>query len=257
MRRMLAIAGNTIREARRHKVFYSIFFFALVIILNSFLFSGLTIHFFDRILRNVGTGAIGFFGILLAIFLGVGMVSREVDRKTVYTVVTKPIRRAEFILGKFLGLMGVLAVSLGVMLVCFIGVLLVFSKEPVPFGSLMWHFVLVQVQLAIVVGFAILMSTFSSSVMAAFSTVALYLIGLLSSDLHFFGQRSESALVQGLSTGLYYGLPNLARFNVSHQVTYGLPIDAGTAGLSILYGLLYAGAFLTMSVVIFNRRDFK
>jgi ABC-type transport system involved in multi-copper enzyme maturation permease subunit len=254
---ILAIAANTIREARRHKVFYSILFFALAIILCSFLFGGLTIHFIDRILRNVGAGAIGLFGVLLAIFLGVGMVSREVDRKTVYTVVTKPIHRSQFILGKFVGLMGILGISLGVMVLCLLGVLAVFSLEPVPVGTLLWHFVLTQVMLGILVSFAILLSTFTSSALAAFSTVGIYVVGVLSSDLHFFGQRSESGLVQALARGLYYGLPNLQRFNVTHQVTYLLDVDPATASLSILYGLAYCVAFLGLAMAVFGRRDFK
>jgi ABC-type transport system involved in multi-copper enzyme maturation permease subunit len=253
----LAIAGNTIREARRHKIFYSIFFFALIIILNSFLFTHLTIATYDRILRDVGTTAIDFFGVLLAIFLGVGMVSREVDRRTVYTVVTKPIRRADFIIGKYLGLSGVLLVTLGLMFVCFLGVVAMISQEQVNLGTLLWYFGLRLVELSILVSFAILMSTFTTSALSAFFTVGFFIIGRLSSDLHFFGSRSDSAVVRVISEGLYYALPNLERFNVSRQITYNEVVDAGTSLLSVGYGLLYTAAFLIFAMVVFERRDFR
>ena len=253
----LPIAGNTIREASRNKIFYSIFFFALLIILTSFLFTDLTIAAFDRVLRDVGTAAIDFFGALLAIFLGVGLVSREVDKKTVYTVVTKPIRRADFIFGKFLGLSGVLLASLGVMFVSFVGVLYVWSMDRPVLEPLLWYFVLTLVELAVVVAFAILMSTFTSTTLSAFVTVGLYIIGHLTPDLYFFGQRSDSASVKWLTKALYYVLPNLERFSVSRQVTHNLAVDPGTAGLTILYGLFFVAAFLVAAVVVFERRDFK
>ena len=253
----LAIAGNTIKEATRNKVFYSIFFFALLIILNSFIFTELTIAVFDRIVRDAATGAIDFFGALLAIFLGIGLVSREVDRKTIYTVVTKPIRRSEFILGKFLGLAGVLVATLGAMYVSFLVVHYLFLVEDPPLQPLLWYFALTLMELGVVVAFAMLFSTFSSSLLSAFFTVGMYVIGHLSGDLYFFGQRSESAVARWVSAGLYYLLPNLSRFSVAEEVTYGRPVDSGAAALALLYGLLWIAAFLTGAVLVFERRDFK
>ena len=258
MLKVLAIAGNTMREARRHRIFYSILFFALLIILNSFLFTELTIATYDRILRDVGTSAIDFFGVLLAIFLGVGMVSREVDRRTVYTVVTKPIRRAHFILGKFVGLTGVLVVTLALMFACFVAVVVLTPGFDAPnYATLGWFLVLRVVELSILVAFAILMSTFTTSALAAFFTIGIYLIGHLSSDLYFFGSRSESAMVKWISSALYYVLPNLGRFNVSQHIAYNTPVAASFAGASILYGFLYVAVFLIAAVVVFERRDFK
>ncbi|RMG15615.1 MAG: ABC transporter permease [Deltaproteobacteria bacterium] len=254
---VLAIAGNTVKEATRNKVFYSIFFFALLIILNSFVFTELTIAVFDRILRDVATGAIDFFGALMAIFLGIGLVSREVDRKTIYTVITKPIRRSEFILGKFAGLGTVLVATLGAMYLSFLVVVFVFSVDPPPLSPLVWYFVLTLVELGVVVAFAIFVSTFSSSMLSAFFTVGMYVIGHLSGDLYFFGQRSESAAARWLSTALYYVLPNLSRFSVAEEVTYGRPVDGTGAALAILYGLLWMAAFLAAAILVFDRRDFK
>lgn len=258
MLKTAAIASNTIREARRHRIFYSILFFALAIILNSFLFSHLTVATYDRILRDIGTAAIDLFGVLLAIFLGVGMVSREVDRRTVYTVVTKPIRRADFILGKFLGLTCVLALTLGLMFLCFLGVAAAMSTFAAPnYGTLVWYLVLRLVELTVLVAFAILMSTFSSSAIAAFATVGLYLIGHFTDDLYFFGSRAESALARAIARGIYWVLPNLSRFSVSEQIAYNTPVGAAWAGTSIMYGFLYVAAFLVVAVVVFERRDFK
>ena len=254
----LAIAANTFREARRHRVFYVIFFFALIVILNSVLFTNLAVASQDRILRDVGTAAIDFFGVLLAIFLGVGMVSREVDRRTVYTVVTKPIRRADFILGKFFGLNAVLGVTLGVMFVCFVAVLAVTPAfEPPNYATLTWHLVLRLVQLALLVSFAIFMSTFAATPMATFVTIGIFLIGHLSSDLKYWGQKSENPVVDALSTGIYYLFPNLGRFSISEQIAYNMPVDTARALTTILYGVLYTAVFLVAAVMVFNRRDFK
>ena len=253
----LAIASTTFREARRNKVFYSIFFFAVVIILGSFIFTNLTISAFDRVLRDVGTGVIDFFGALLAIFLGIGLVSREVDKKTVYTVVTKPIRRWEFILGKFLGLAGVLLVSLGVMFLSFLVVLYTFSTTRPTLEPLLLYFLLALTQLSVVVAFAILMSTFTGSALAAFATVGLYLIGHFSPDLYYFGLKTKSVAVKWLVSAIYYVVPNLDRFSLAHQITYDQHVKVYAAALTILYGLLYVAAFLLAAVVAFERRDFK
>ena len=253
---ILAIAANTIREGRRQKVFYAILFFAIAMILLGVAFSGMSAEDFDRILRNVGAGAISFFGVLLAIFLGVGMVSREVDRRTVYTVVTKPVPRSAFIVGKFLGLMGILAVTLGIMFLCHIAVLGIFG-DAITFGPLAWHLVLTLVKLGVVVAFAILLSTFTTSALAAFCTVGLYLIGAASSSLYYFGQRSDMALARTLSSAIYYGLPNFERFNVTHAVTYAYSIDGAVIGLALLHGVLFCGAFLVLAALVFERRDLK
>ena len=257
MNAALSIAGTTFREARRNKVFYSIFFFALVIILGSFIFTNLTIAAFDRVLRDVGTGVIDFFGALLAIFLGIGLVSREVDKRTVYTVVTKPIRRWEFIAGKFLGLLEVLFISLGVMFVSFLAVIFIFSRQSPALSPLLWYFALALTQLAVVVAFAILMSTFTSSALSAFATVGFYLIGHFSPDLYYFGQKSHSALTRLFTRIVYYVVPNLDRFNLAHQITYDQHVKVVAASMTLLYGLLYAAAFLLAAVVAFEHRDFK
>ncbi|MFW6369124.1 MAG: ABC transporter permease [Myxococcota bacterium] len=256
MQGVLAIAANTILEGRRQKVFYAIFFFAIAMILFGVAMSGMATIEYDRILRNVGAGAISFFGVLMAIFLGVGMVSREVDRRTVYTVVTKPVPRWAFIAGKFLGLMGILTVTLSIMFLCHLAVLFSFADEMV-LAPLALHLLMTLLMLAIVVAFAILMSTFSSSPMAAFCTVALYLIGTASSSLHFFGQRSDSAFVQSLSTAIYYGLPNMERFNLTEAVTHGTAVEAGMVGLASLHALAFSTAFLAVAILIFERRDLK
>lgn len=258
MTAILAIAGNTMREARRHKIFYSILFFALAIIAFSFVFTNLTVATQDRIMRDVGTGAIDFFGVLLAIFLGVSMINREVDRRTVYTIVTKPIRRADFVIGKFLGLNGVLLVTIGVMFLTLVAVLWAFPAYDEPnVGTLLWFVLLRLAELSILVAFATLTSTFTTSALSAFFTIALYIIGHLSSDLVYFGSKSDSAVVSAVAKGIFYAVPNLSRFSVAEQIAYNLPVDATQALLSIGYALLFSAAFVAFAVLVFERRDFK
>lgn len=252
---ILPIALNTFREARRNRVFYSLLFFAVGLILFSVLFTELTFVSQDRILRDVGFATIDVFGLTIAIFLGIGMVNREIEKRTLYTVISKPVPRWSFVLGKFVGLGLTLLATAGLMLV---GFLLTLWSYRSPIDAVIGQaFLGLMVELAVVTAFAIFCSTWTSSTLSAFLTVSLFAIGHLASDIRFFGQKSESEWVRRGAELLYLVLPDLERFNFKPELAHFQTVGAHDFGRMLLYGALWTGVFLTAAVLLFRRRDFR
>jgi ABC-type transport system involved in multi-copper enzyme maturation permease subunit len=255
LRRILAIGWQTLTEARRNKVFYSIFLFALIVILNSFLFTEVTITTMDRVLKDTGIAAINIFALALTIFTGVGVINREVDRRSIYTIVSKPIARFEFIVGKYVGLLAIMLFTCGTM---FLGLLIVLKGyrteiHPAAFVSFLGIFL----EVAVLGAFAVLCSSFTSSFVSAFLCVAVYISGHLSPELLFFAKKSEDAVVRAFGHAIYYGIPNLERFNYKYHITYDVSVAPEILIRTSLYALAWVAVFITTSVVIFSRRDFR
>jgi ABC-type transport system involved in multi-copper enzyme maturation permease subunit len=245
----------TFLEARRNKVTWSIVFFCLVLVLNSFLMQEVTIAAHDRIMRDVGLAAINLFGLLLAIFLGVSTVTREIERRTVYMILARPISRAQYLVGKLFGVWITIAASLGMMMVAFVLEMVVF-RAPVA-AVLFQAFWLMMMEFLLIASFSILASTFTSSLISAFLSVALFVIGHLASDLHFFGSKSQSPVVRALSAALFYLLPNLEKLNLKTAAALLTPVSAAAIGSATLYALIYVVAFMALSLALFTRKDLK
>ncbi len=253
--RIKAIAGNTFREAVRDKILYSLLFFALVMIASSVLVAELTIGEFLKIVEDVGLGSISIFGMLIAVFVGIQLVTREIDRKTVYTVLSKPVRRWEFIVGKFLGLGLTLLVELGIMTLGLIGLVAVVGGRFAP--ELAGAVGLIYLELLFLTAFSILFSSFSTPALSALFTLSIYVIGHMSNDLYRFGQKAETEWIREGSRVLYYVLPNLEYFNIKNQVVHHVALPPGQVGYAVVYGVVYTALVLFAAVVIFERRDFK
>lgn len=255
MHALLPIALNTLREARRNRVFYAIIFFAVALIASSIFFTDLTFAEYDRILRDTGFATMDLFGVALGIFLGVGMVNREIEKKTIYTVITKPVPRWAFIAGKDLGLMLTLLACMALMLAGFLLTLVSYRSpiEPVLFEA----FYTLLLELAVVTAFAIFCSTWTSSVLSALFAVSFFIIGHLDRDIHTFGARSKSAAIRHLSSWIYTLLPDLERFNLKGAVTYLKPESAGYLLGVTGYAALWTLAFLLAAILVFQVRDFR
>lgn len=251
----LAIAGQTFTEARRNKIFYSIFFFALVIILNSVLFTEVTIVSVDRILKDTGIAAINIFALILTIFTGVGIINREIDRRSIYAILAKPTPRYAFILGKYLGLLSITLATSALMLLGLVAVMISF-KTPVH-DALFAGYLGIVVEAAVIGAFAVLCSSFTSSLISAFFCIALFISGHLSGELLFYLRKLDSEFLRTLGRVLYYLVPNLERFNFKLNVTYDLSVAGSTLLSMTLYGLTYVVAFLVGAVVVFSNRDFR
>ena len=250
-----AIATNTIREAVRNKVLYILLFFALVMIGTSFLLATLSYVERERILQDVGLASIRLFGAAIAIFIGVGLVHREVDRRTIYTILSKPVSRADFVIGKYLGLVATLWMQLLVMSAGFVAVSML-AGAPLDRG----HAValgLTGIELAVLVAIATLFSSFATPFLAACYSVGLYMVGHVTRDLRAIGAVVDSEGVKSLTVWLHRLLPDLESFNWTVEAVHGLPIPGHEVIWSVVMGFGWCTAFLTIAALVFERRDFR
>jgi ABC-type transport system involved in multi-copper enzyme maturation permease subunit len=255
LQRIGVLALNTYREAVRDKLLYNLLLFAAMMIASSILLAQIQIGKDDRIYRDFGLGSIAFFGALIAIFVGINLVYREISTKTVYTMLSKPVRRWEFLLGKYLGLLTLLAVEVAIMSLCFLGVLVWKGSE---FSTgLMWAIAMIYLELALVTAVAIFFSTFTSPYLAAMFTVALWIIGHLLADLRAFGRKSDILGLKELLEALYWSLPNLQRLDFKADASANNPIEMARVAMASLYAVLYSLGLMIGSVVLFQRRDFR
>jgi ABC-type transport system involved in multi-copper enzyme maturation permease subunit len=252
--RILSISLNSFRENLREKLLYNLLFFALLMIGSSIFLSRLTIGDYPRLIIDLGLASIDLIGVLIAIFVGIGLVSKEIDRKTIYTIVSKPIPRYAFLLGKYLGLIITLLANTAVMV---IGLLVVLYVMEVPITGLLYQSIaLIFLELMVITAVALLFSTFTSSTLSAIFTLAIYVIGHLSGDLKGFGQKLDE-VSQIVINAVYYLLPNLERFNLKGHVIHKIDFGAADMALTLAYGLTYAAFLLLLASVIFQRRDFQ
>jgi ABC-type transport system involved in multi-copper enzyme maturation permease subunit len=250
---ILTIARNTFKEVLRDKVFYNLFVFALLMIGSALLLGTLTIGEQSKIIKDIGLASIDLFGVLIAIFVGVGLISKEIEKRTIYTIIAKPVHRYQFLLGRFAGLVFTMWVNTAVMLVAFCVILVVGGTSPD--SGLMKAVGLMTVAQLIVLSAAIFFSTFTTPTLSGIFTLALYVIGELTPDLKTLSEKL-SGVSRGLLSGSYYLLPNLALFNVKGEAVHGVPITAGYMLTAIGYGVSYAAVVLLLSCFVFQRRDF-
>lgn len=253
--RLYAIAANTMREAIRNRVLYTLLFFAILLIGAGVLLSTLSYVEQERILQTLGLSAIRIFGVAIAIFVGVGLIHKEVDRRTIYTILSKPVRRSEFLLGKYFGLVATIWLQAGIMTAAFAAVSLG-TGAPLTAGHAA-ALSLVAVELALVVAVATLFSTFTTPLLASLFTTGLYVAGQLSRDLRDLGAQSDVQVVRDATAALYQVLPDLSTFNRSLEAVHGLPVAASDVVLPTLYAAGYISLVLIAATTIFARRDFR
>jgi ABC-type transport system involved in multi-copper enzyme maturation permease subunit len=206
--------------------------------------------------------------LFIAIFIGIGLVSKEVEKRSIYSLLSKPITRPQLVIGKYAGLLLTLAVNLSVMAAALYAVLAYMSwgaspalvaswERPAVDAVLLRAFFLTFVELAFVTAIALFFSTFSTPLLSAALTFGFFVAGRFSADLRNFDQAVNSKVAAWLAKALYWVLPNLASFDVRSQVVHGQPVTAGYMALTAGYGALYIAALLMAATVIFSRRDFK
>ncbi|MEZ5283338.1 MAG: ABC transporter permease [Vicinamibacterales bacterium] len=268
MRTIGLVAGAVFRESVRDRIPYAMVAFAVLLIAASYLIGQLTAGQDMKVIKDLGLAAMSWFGLLIAVFIGITLVSKEVERRSVFALLAKPVSRAQFVVGKYLGLVMTLAVNLAVMTVAFYAVLLYMDMTTAPGIKSVWpapaldpHLavavVLTVAELSIVTAVALFFSTFSSPLLAALFTVGLWVAGHFNADLRNFEAVLDARPVVLLARGLYYVLPNLAPFNIRAEVVHGIDVPASQVLLTLAYAVVYIGILLTASVMVFRRRDFK
>ena len=268
MRVIAYIAVNVFRESVRDKVLYNLVFFAVLLIAASILLGQLTAGQEVKIIKDLGLSSISLFGLFIAVFIGIGLVSKEVERRSICSVLAKPMRRSQLIVGKYAGLVLTLLVNVSVMTVALYAVLGYMDvteaeefkrgwEAPALDPAMLKAVLLIMVELMIVTAVAVLFSTFSSPILSAALTAGLYVVGHLNADLRHFENVVDFTPAAYLGRALYYVLPNLAPFDVKGRVVHALPVDTDQMLLTIGYGLVYVSALLVAAAWIFGRRDFK
>lgn len=250
-----AIAANTYRENIRDRVLYSIVFFAVLVLCASLVMEEITIGDQDKVVRSVALGAIRAFGSVMSIFLGIGLVYKEIEKKTVYTIVSKPIARWVFIVGKYLGLMGVILTMIALMAGLYVTLML--TQQGPPALSVYESWWMLTVELGLLTAWAILFSSYSAPITAASFSIAVFIIGHLADDIWRFGLQAESEQVRQIAGILYWFLPNLSVFNVHDLAVHHLPIPLTQLLHATGYGLGYTAVVLSLAVWVFSGRDFK
>ncbi len=263
-----AIAINVFRESVRDKVLYNLVFFALLLIGASYLIGQLTAGQDVKIIKDLGLSATSVFGLFISIFIGIGLVSKEVERRSIYSLLAKPIRRHQLVLGKYAGLTLTLAVNVAIMAVALYAVLGYMSwgvgaqvqqawDAPALDPALVTAVALILMELMLVTAIALFFSTFSTPILSAAFTFGLYVVGHFRSDLRHFPDVGDSPAAARLARGLYWVLPNLAQFDVKADVVHGHEVPLGYLGMTTAYAALYIAMLLVLSSFIFSRRDFK
>jgi Cu-processing system permease protein len=262
------VAAHAFKESVRDKVLYSIVLFAVLIIAASLLLGQLTAGQEVKIIKDLGLAAISLFGLFIAVFIGIGLVSKEVERRSIHALLVKPMTRSQFVMGKYLGLVSTLALNVAVMTLALFAVLAGYAaltpenvqavwESPAVDPALLVASWLIFVELAVVTAIAIFFSTFTTPVLAAAFTAGLAIAGHFSADLKNFETVVDSPAASAIARGVYYILPNLAAFDIKLQVVHGQLVPGAAVFLSTTYGLVYIVVLLIAATVIFARRDFK
>ncbi|MBS1793859.1 MAG: ABC transporter permease subunit [Acidobacteria bacterium] len=254
--RILTIARNTFREAVRDRVLYNLVLFVLLITASAIFLGELTAGQEARTIVNLGLGAVLLFGAFIAIFVGVSLVSKEIEKRTVYAIFSKPIGRAEFILGKYFGLcltllVNVLVMGVGVTL----AILYVGGRE---LALTIWGAIfLIYLELAILTAVAILFSSFSSPALSALLSFFVFVIGHFSASLNELAKNLGSAAAVYFFRAIYYLLPNLSNFTFRTETAHGLAPPAAMLAGATAYAVVYVAILLIVTILVFSRRNFK
>ena len=257
-KRILAIARNTFREAVRDRVLYNLVFFVLLLTAAAIFIGELSGGQERKIIVDLGLSAMLLFGVFIAIFVGVGLVYKEIERRTIYAIFSKPVGRGEFLVGKYLGLCLTLLINVAVMAVG-VSLALVYVKRGWdPLILQIWPAVLlIYIELMILTAISLLFSSFSSPALSALLTFFIFIIGHFSSDLKQFATSMGSTGARWLFGGLYYLLPNFANYSFITPVAHGHSPAPELIAVSAVYAFVYITAVLAAASLIFSRRNFK
>ncbi len=256
--RIWAIAANTFREAVRDRVLYNLIAFALLMTGAAILVGQVSIDIERLVVVNLGLTAVSLFGVVIAIFIGIGLVAKEIEKRTLYTVLSRPVRRWEFIVGKFFGLIATLVTNAGFMAVGVFAALFYVSHHhfdrPDVWVLVALYFIILE--FLIVTALALFFSSFSTPIMSAIFAFALFVIGSFAEDLRGFADMAKGG-THWLAVGAAYLVPNFSALNVIASVAHGEPVPGQLILYNSLYALVYAGMAVSAAVLIFEHRNLK
>ncbi|HZQ93626.1 MAG TPA: ABC transporter permease [Candidatus Sulfotelmatobacter sp.] len=255
--RIVHIAANTFREAVRDRVLYNLIAFALLLSGAAIFIGQISIEIERLVVVNLGLTAVSLFGVVIAIFIGIGLVSKEIEKRTLYTVLSRPVRRWEFIVGKFFGLAGTLVVNTFFMAIgVFAALLYVAHKFASPDAFILVALYFIILEFLILCSLALLFSSFSSPLLAAVFTFSLFIIGSFADDLRGFAAMTHG-ITRWIATGASYLVPNFSTLNVISAVAHQQAVGGQLILQNTFYALFYTAMALSGAVLIFERRNLK
>jgi ABC-type transport system involved in multi-copper enzyme maturation permease subunit len=255
--RIVYIASNTFREAVRDRVLYNLIAFALLLSGAAILVGQISIEIEHLVVVNLGLTAVSLFGVIIAIFIGIGLVWKEIEKRTLYTVLSRPVHRWEFIIGKFFGLAGTLVVNTFFMAIGVFGALFyVDHKFSKPDALILVALYFIILEFLITCSLALLFSSFSSPLLSAVFTFSLFVIGSFADDLRGFASMAHG-ITRWLVIGAAYLVPNFSAFNIISSIAHEQPVAGQLILHNTLYALLFAATALSGAVVIFEHRNLK
>ncbi|MEM9273137.1 MAG: ABC transporter permease subunit [Cyanobacteria bacterium P01_F01_bin.143] len=253
--RVLTIAKNSFQEVIRDRILYFIGFFALLLILAQRIIPQIAAGTDEKILLDFGIGAIAILTVVIAIFVGTALINKEIEKRTLLMLIPKPISRSELIVGKHLGLLAVLAITVSIMMVLYLGMLQA-SGISYPVTALIISAVYLLIELALIIAVAIAFGVFTSSILATLLSFGVYLMGHFSQDLVELGKLSENPGIERLTTSLYLVLPDLSRLDLKNEAVYGLLPSSGDLLAHAIYGILYTILLLVVAITVFSQKEF-
>jgi ABC-type transport system involved in multi-copper enzyme maturation permease subunit len=252
------VAVNAFREAIRDRVLYNLIFFALMMIGAAILVGQISIGIERLVIINLGLSAISIIGLIMAIFIGVGLVSKEIEKRTLYSLLAKPVRRWEFLVGKYAGLLLTLVVNTSLMTLGFAGALFYVSRHfEGSDTSIVVAIYFILLELALVTALALFFSCFSSPMLSTLFTLGIYITGVFAQDIREFGEVTKNPMLLMMTRVLYYVLPNFHNFNGIAAAAHADTIPSALIVQNTLYALLYVSVVLLGASAIFSRRNLK
>lgn len=255
MRATRAIAANTFREAIRDRILYLFVGFAVVMVLSSKLFGMLTVGDEGKIVKDIGLASMQFFSMLIAVMMSMILISREIDNRTVFNILAKPVRRWQFLLGKYLGLAMIIGANLVLITFVLIITVLIVTGEL----DLMLAFAgtMTMLEMLVLAAFATLFAVLTRPILGSLMTLAVYVVGHLSADLWLLTRQLPGAFTKAVISVVYYLLPNLERFNFRTEVVHDLEIPMAAVGWAVVYAMAFVALVLVLANLRFRTRDLK
>jgi ABC-type transport system involved in multi-copper enzyme maturation permease subunit len=255
MRAVIAIAANTFREAIRDRILYLFLGFAMVMVVSTKLFGMLTVGDEAKIIKDIGLAAMQFFSMLIAVMMSMILISREVDSRTVFNILAKPVRRWQFILGKYCGLVAIVAANLFLITIILVLTVLVYTGELDP--MLVFAGAMTMLEMLVLAAFATLFAVLTRPILGSLMTLAVFVVGHMSADLWLLTRQIPGALTRGAIAVVYYLVPNLERFDFRTEVVHDLPIPIAAVAWACVYGVAFAAVALLLADLRFRSKDLK
>jgi len=253
--RVLAIARNTVREALRERLVLVLGLFGFALLIGSQALSPLALGEGRKVVIDFGLAGSTLLATLLAVFLGSTLLHKELERRTIYSILAKPIRREEFVLGKFLGLwLTTAALLVAMAAILALVVTVAYGKTP---WTIAGAVALSAIELGIVTAVVVLFSSFTTPALTAFFGIAAVVVGHFAEDLRYFASHGAPLVVRALSEAVYWALPHLSVFNARGLAVHGLAVEPERMLFAVGYGGLYMTGLMVFAGTVFRRREFR